>query len=148
MPAAGHEQCLYTYFLATFRVALLFFAYQVKNMIDTIIWQDGWIFIFHHIFSLLTVWGCMSTGVGLMYAIFFFGMSELSMAILCLLANFDDTFGVPGLAEAFPMTKVVIGALFAMAFIVCHCIVWPIFAYYFVHDVTLALRGNDSRMQE
>ncbi len=145
MPAAGHEQRLYTYHPGAFRVALIFLGYQLKNLVDTIAWNDGPEFIFHHVFSIFTAYGSMSSGVGLFYAIFFFGISEVSTAILCVLANFVDEHGVVGLGDAFPMTKVVVGLFFVVAFIVCRCILWPIFSYHFSRDVLLALKGDDVR---
>jgi len=148
MPAAGHEQRLFTYHPGGFRVALFFFCYQVKNLYDTIVWNDGPEFIFHHIFSLFTAYGAMSPGCGHFYAIFFFGLCEISTGVLCLLANFDDEHGVPGLGDAFPMVKVALGAVFIFLFILCRCILWPIFSYYFSRDVLLALKGSDSRTNE
>lgn len=145
MPEAGHEQRLYTYHPGAFRVALIFLGYQLKNLVDTIVWNDGPEFIFHHVFSIFTAYGSMSGGIGLFYAIFFFGISEVSTAILCVLANFDDEHGVVGLGDAFPMTKVVVGLFFVVAFIVCRCILWPIFSYHFSRDVLLALKGDDAR---
>jgi TLC domain len=72
-------------------------------------------------------------------------MCEVSTGVLCVLANFDDEQGVPGLGQAFPMTKVVIGAVFVVLFILCRCVLWPTFSYYFCRDVLLALKGNDTR---
>jgi hypothetical protein len=145
MPAAGHEQRLYTYHPAGFRIAALFFFYQVKNMYDTVVWNDGPEFIFHHVFSLITAWGAMSTGVGMLYAIFFFGLCEISTGVLCLLANFDDQHGVPGLGEALPTVKVGMGALFVVLFLACRVILWPTYSYYFCQDVLQALKINDAR---
>jgi hypothetical protein len=145
MPDAGHPARLFTYHAGGFRVALWFFAYQVKNLHDTIVWHDGPEFIFHHIFSLITAWGSMTPGCGHVYTVFFFGMCEVSTGILCLLANFDDEHGVPGLGEAFPLVKVVLGGVFTVSFILCRCILWPVFSRYFVGDCLLALKGNDER---
>jgi hypothetical protein len=145
MPAAGHEARLFTYHEAGFRVALFFFSYQVKNLYDTIVWNDGPEFIFHHIFSLFTAYGSMVPGCGHFYALFFFGMCEISTGVLCLLANFDDEHGVPGLGDAFPVFKVILGAIFVVLFILCRCILWPVFSRYFVHDCLMALKGNDAR---
>lgn len=145
MPDAGHEQRLFTYHPAGFRVSLFFFAYQIKNLYDTIAWNDGPEFIFHHIFSLITAWGAMVPGCGHIYTIFFFGMCEISTGVLCLLANFDDEHGVPGLGEAFPIFKVVLGGIFSVLFILCRCILWPVFSRFFVGDCLLALKGNDER---
>jgi hypothetical protein len=145
MPAAGHEQRMYTYHPAGFRIALFFFFYQVKNLYDTIVWHDGPEFIFHHVFSMITAWGAMYPGCGHFYTLFFFGISEVSTAVLCVLANFDERHGVPGLGEAFPMVKVGLGALFVVLFIVFRCILWPLVSYYFARDVLLALKGHDER---
>lgn len=145
MPDAGHESRLYTYHPAAFRVALFFFFFQIKNLYDTIVWNDGLEFIFHHVFSLFTSYGAMSAGVGMYYCIFFFGLSEVSTGILCILANFDDEFGVQGLGDAFPLTKAAIGATFVVAFIICRVIFWPMYSYYFGRDVLLALKGDDKR---
>jgi hypothetical protein len=41
----------------------------------------------------------------LFYATFFLGILEVSMAILWVLANFDDEYGVKGLRDALPMVK-------------------------------------------
>lgn len=147
MSEAAHEKRLYTYHPAAFRIALFFLAYQVKNLYDTILWNDGPEFVFHHIFSIITAYGCLQTGIGMMYSIFFFGLSEVSTAILCVLANFDDIHGVPGMGDAFPMAKVIIGGMFVVAFIACRTILWPIFSYYFSRDVLQALQMNDARTQ-
>jgi hypothetical protein len=145
MPDAGHEERLYAYHPGGFRVALFFFCYQLKNLYDTIVWQDGPEFIFHHIFSLFTAWGSMVPGCGHYYTLFFFGMCEISTGVLCLLSNFDDDHGVPGLGDAMPMTKVVLGGIFVVLFIVCRCLLWPVFSRYFVNDCFLALKGDDHR---
>ena len=147
MPLAAHDQRLYTYHAGAFRVCLFFFFYQIKNLADTLVWNDGPEFIFHHVFSLLTAYGAMTSGTGFMYSIFFFGLSEISTGVLCLLANFDDQHGVPGLGDAFPLTKVAVGGVFAVLFIVCRCIIWPWLSWYFCRDVLAALRGNDERTQ-
>jgi len=144
-PAAGWESRLFTFMPTAHRLAVFFFSYQVKNLIDTIMWNDGPEFIFHHCFSLITAWGAMYPGAGHMYSVFFFGISEISTAILCILANFDDIHGVPGLGESLPMTKVVLGGLFVVAFIACRCILWPITSYYFCRDMRYALKSNDPR---
>lgn len=143
MPKAAHDKRLYTYEPAGFRISLVFFFYQVKNLYDTILWNDGPEYIFHHVFSLLTAWGAMYPSSGHFYSIFFFGLCEVSTAILCLLANFDDEHGVPGLGDALPVAKLVLGGLFIVSFIVCRCILWPIFSYYFCRDVLQALKNKD-----
>lgn len=143
--ASTYQQRLFTYNPAAFRIALVFFWYQVKNLFDTIVWNDGPEFIFHHVFSMITAWGAMTPGCGHLYCVFFFGLSEISTAVLCLLANFDDVHGVQGLGESMPLTKVVFAAAFTTCFIVCRCILWPWFAYYFCSDILQALKSSDPR---
>lgn len=141
---------LFSYHPEAYRLALFFIGYQVKNTFDTINWNDGPEFIFHHLFSIFTALGSMNPGCGHMYNIFFFGISELSTAVLCLLANFDDIHGVPGLGNAFPVAKAILGIIFALCFIIFRCILWPIFGYYFVRDVVAALKNKeiDIRVQK
>jgi hypothetical protein len=52
MPKAAYDHRLFYYSPHGFRLSLFFFSYQVKNMYDTIVWNDGPEFIFHHILSL------------------------------------------------------------------------------------------------
>lgn len=145
MPPAAYDARLFTLHPAAYRIAIFFFFYQVKNLYDTIIFDDGPEYIFHHIFSLITAWGSMYPCSGNYYAIFFFGISEISTAVLCLLANFDDEHGVVGLGDAMPMTKIALGVAFVVLFILCRCILWPIFSYYFVRDINMALKNKCER---
>ena len=144
MPKAAYPARLFTYQPSGFRVALLFFVYQIKNLYDSFAWNDGPEYIFHHIFSLITAWGCMFPGMGHYYSIFFFGMCELSTAIVCILANFDAEQGVPGLGEALPMTKITVGVIFIVLFITCRCILWPVYSYFFARDVLTALKEESN----
>jgi hypothetical protein len=146
IPLAAYDQRLFTYMPNGFRLTLFFFWYQVKNLVDTILWNDGPEYIFHHVFSLITAYGAMNPGCGHVYTLFFFGLSEISTAVLCLLANFDDHHGVVGLGDAFPITKIICGAIFVVLFILCRCILWPIHSYYFCNDILHAIRNtNDPR---
>mmetsp|Transcript_3732 Transcript_3732/g.8371 ORF Transcript_3732/g.8371 Transcript_3732/m.8371 type:complete len:190 (-) Transcript_3732:67-636(-) len=124
------------------RLLLLFFVFQVKNMWDTIIWNDGIAFILHHIFAGAAAWGGMYPGCCHYYALFYFGFSEISTAILCLLANFDEHFGVKGLDLALPMTKITLGGAFVVSFIVCRLVMWPFVTYHYVQDTLTALKSN------
>jgi hypothetical protein len=139
---ATYASRLFTYQPSGFRIALLFFVYQVKNLYDSYVWNDGPEYLFHHIFSLITAWGCMFPGMGHYYAIFFFGMCELSTAIVCILANFDNDQGVPGLGDAMPMVKILVGIVFVVLFITCRCVLWPIYSYHFCRDVLTALQNE------
>mmetsp|Transcript_21994 Transcript_21994/g.33595 ORF Transcript_21994/g.33595 Transcript_21994/m.33595 type:complete len:302 (-) Transcript_21994:117-1022(-) len=136
------ENRMFKYYPETARISLFFMAYQIKNSYDTIVWNDGAIFVFHHILSLTTCWGSMFPGAGQYYAPFFFGVSEISTGILCLLANYDDTLGVDGLSEAFPLGKAVLGVLFAISFIICRVFLWSKFSYHYFTDAVNAIKGN------
>ncbi len=50
-----------------------------------------------------------------------------------------------GLDEAFPLTKVVLGVMFAVSFIVCRVIIWPVFAYHFLLDSRAVLKRDSVR---
>lgn len=144
MSPAGHEARLFQSHPAGFRIALFFFSYQVKNLYDTIVWNDGPEFIFHHLASMTASYGAMFPGFAHFYGIFFLGLSEVSTAVLCILANFDDVHGVKGMGDAFPLTKIIVGFLFVVLFIICRTIIWPIASYYFVRDSRLALQGDSA----
>ena len=119
----------------------------MKNLYDSYVWDDGAIFLAHHVFAGLTAWAGMYPGVAGIYGLFFMGLSEVSSCALCLLANFDDTFGVVGLGDAFPMTKVFMGVAFAILFILCRIVLWPIFAYHFLSDSFAVLRRNSAQFE-
>lgn len=144
MPLA-YEGRMFTYQPEAQRVTLFFLAYQLKNTYDTIVWDDGIIFIIHHVLTLFTIWGAMQ-GHAHFYSLFYFGVSEISTGVLCLLANFDDEFGVVGLAEAFPMVKVVIGGVFAALFVICRVLLWSSVSYYYCRDAWNVLSGSDPRL--
>merc|ERR1712107_818898 len=133
---------------AAYRLALFFFGYQVKNLIDSLVWNDGFVFLFHHVFCLIVCYGALSVGLALSYGPFYLGFSEVSTAVLCVLANYDDEHGVPGLSEAFPMTKMFFGGLFAVCFLIFRVFLWPFFTYLFVKDCMLALKGESVRAKE
>ena len=148
MKPEDYKRRLFTYHPAAQQTLLLFLAYQIKNTYDSWVWNDGLIFIFHHLFSGITAWGAMYPGGCHLYGIFFMGISEISTCILCMLANFDDEFGVVGLGDAFPVTKMTIGVIFAVAFIVCRCVLWPICTYHFMNDTKLALECDSDLAQK
>lgn len=122
------------------RILLLFIAYQVKNLYDSWYWNDGIVFILHHIFAAVTAWFGMYPGVAGAYGIFFMGISEISTCVLCLLANFDDKFGVEGLDQIFPLTKIVLAVMFVVLFVICRCIIWPVLSYHFLLDARMVLK--------
>lgn len=142
MSDEGSERRVFQYHPSSQQLLCWFFAYQAKNMYDTIYWNDGIEFVIHHIFAGAAAWGGMFPGCCHFYTIFYMGLSEISTAILCLLANFDDQFGVVGLEQVFPKTRVVLGALFVASFIVCRCIMWPIVTHHFFKDTSKALESK------
>mmetsp|Transcript_6077 Transcript_6077/g.9140 ORF Transcript_6077/g.9140 Transcript_6077/m.9140 type:complete len:310 (-) Transcript_6077:147-1076(-) len=133
---------IYNYQPEAHRILLIFLAYQIKNTHDSWVWNDGAIFIAHHIFAGLTAWFGMYPGIASMYGLFFMGMSEISTCVLCLLANFDPRYGVPGLDTAFPMTKIVLAVIFAVVFFIIRVMAWPVFAYHFLFDSIEVLKRN------
>jgi hypothetical protein len=76
------------------------------------------------------------------YTLFYFGFSEISTAILCLLANFDPDHGVIGLENVFPKTKLVLGGLFVISFIICRVLAWPYVTYFFAKDSLKAMKSD------
>ncbi|KAL3904612.1 MAG: hypothetical protein SGILL_009998, partial [Bacillariaceae sp.] len=146
MPVA-YEQRMFMYRPEAARITLFFFAYQVKNTYDTIVWNDGLLFIMHHVLTLFTAWGALVQGSAHFYVPFYFGISEVSTAVLCLLANFDDIHGVPGLADAFPVGKAVLGGVFAILFVVCRVFMWSTVSYFYCRDAYNALSGSDPRLK-
>lgn len=142
MPEAAFDQRMFGYHPAAQQIATFFVTYQLKNTYDCFVWHDGPEFIFHHVLSLTTAWGSMYPGCGHVYVVFFMGISEFSTAILCLLANFDDDFGVVGLGDAFPLLKVGVGLVFVVCFIVVRSTIWPYFGYHFARDALNALKSE------
>lgn len=147
MSETGHEARLFAYHPESFRVGLFFFSYQLKNTIDTIVWDDGPEFIVHHLLSMMVAGGSLYPGLAPAYASFFLGLSEISTAVLCILANFDDHHGVVGLGEAFPTAKFIVGIVFAVCFITLRGFMWPVASYYFVRDCRWALKGNSPHLE-
>ncbi|KAL3804600.1 hypothetical protein ACHAW5_007675 [Stephanodiscus triporus] len=147
IPMCGEafEERIFKYHPGSQRLVLFFFVYQVKNMHDTIYWNDGIEFVLHHILAGAAAWGGMYPGCCHFYALFYFGFSEISTAILCLLANFDPVHGIVGLDEAFPKTKLVLGAMFVVSFVVCRLVMWPFATYYFARDTMRAIKSDVPR---
>lgn len=148
MPAAAFDKRMFAYHPAGQQILTIFVAYQLKNLIDTILFDDGLLFVAHHVLALTTAWGAMYPGTGHVYAVFFMGISEMSTAVLCLLANFDDDHGVVGLGDAFPALKIGVGVVFVVLFIVCRSIIWPYYSWHFAKDSLNALRSNHPMVSE
>lgn len=138
---------LYHYLPGFQGLAAIMLGYQAKNMIDTIIHNDGPEFIVHHFVVLFVAVCALEPGVGFphLYGIFYFGLSEGSTAILCLLANFDtEGQGVEMLGDHFPLTKLVLGGTFAVGFIAIRCLAWPYLAYFFFSDCLAVLASGEA----
>ncbi|GFH47734.1 hypothetical protein CTEN210_04209 [Chaetoceros tenuissimus] len=138
---------LYSYNPYGHQIMLMFFAYQVRNMYDTIVWKDGWLFVAHHIFAGASAWMAMypdsnkhHISLANQYAIFYFGVSEISTFVLCLLANFEPDLGVKGLEDVFPMTRIVLAGTFVVLFILCRMVLWNVITYNYLLDIGLALK--------
>lgn len=116
-------------------------AYQAKNLIDSYMCQDGWIFYAHHIGTAIL---CL-TGLHPFlhyYSPFFLGTSEISTGILCILGLLDDDHGVKGLGAVYPKTKVMLGVFFAAAFVPIRCIIWPYLSYFFWLDMLVVWKAG------
>lgn len=134
---------LFQYHPEAARILVFFIGFQCKNLVDTIIWNDGPEYIAHHVLAIFSAGGGLIPGAFHFYAIFYMGLSEISTGILCLLANFDEDHGVPRLAEAFPVVRAVLGGLFAISFIVIRVLLWGSLTYCYFQDVRQAFRQKN-----
>lgn len=114
-------------------------SFQSKNLLDTLKWGDGPEFIAHHVVCILVAIGAMHGQFLHLYGIFFFGISEVSTALVSLLACFDEQHGIAELGEHFPKCKMAIGSAFAVAFIAIRAISWPYLAYHVTVDCMTVL---------
>jgi len=138
----GFERRLFEFRQEGSLVLLLFLGYQMKNLYDSYVWDDGPEFIFHHVLAATAAFGGLNPGCSQYYAIFYMGISEISTGVLVLLANFDPDLGVQGLEDVLPITRVIIGLVFVVAFIICRTLLWPFTTYYFVNDVFNAVASD------
>ena len=143
---SGAQVRMFTYHPEAHQILLLFLAYQIKNLFDTIVWNDGPQYVFHHVAAGMAAFFGMYPGYSHYYAIFFMGISEISTAVLVLLANFDDKLGIDGFSEAFPAVKIGLGIFFVITFIVCRVVIWPIGAYMFLKDAQTVLKLNNPQV--
>jgi hypothetical protein len=144
---SGYETRLFTYHPVSQQLLLVFLAYQIKNLYDSWVFDDGIEFILHHVFSGVVAWGGMFPGYAHFYAIFFMGISEISTTILILLSHFDPKFGIDGASEAFPLLKIAFAVAFVISFIICRTILWPFTSYHFIRDALTAIRLNSPHVQ-
>jgi len=142
---AGHVATvntrLYSYAAAAQRLILWQLAFETKNFCDSYIHNDGIVFLAHHsMTAILAVFG-LHPFLHL-YSSFFFGISEISTALICALACFDEKQGVPPLARAYPTAMKVIGVSFAVTFIIFRIILWPYVSYVFWLDMVEVIRNG------
>ena len=84
------------------------------------------------------------------YSSFFFGISEVSTVVLCILACFDDSRGIKAkdgsnlFAKLFPLSMKVIGVVFAVLFVIIRIVIWPVISYYFWIDSLALLETPES----
>ena len=109
-------------------------AFQVKNLLDTLTYHDGPEFIAHHVVCILVAVGALHGQFLHLYGIFFFGISEVSTALVSLLACFDEQHGIAELGDHFPTCKMAVGSAFAIAFIAIRAVIWPYLAYHVTID--------------
>ena len=106
IPATPHGR-LYAYLPAFQWCAIVMLGYQAKNLMDAVIHNDGPEFIVHHIIT-SSVALCALHPYAHVPGIFFFGISETSTTLLCVVANFDGVRRA-GLKLHFPISKLVLG---------------------------------------
>mmetsp|Transcript_18190 Transcript_18190/g.18241 ORF Transcript_18190/g.18241 Transcript_18190/m.18241 type:complete len:291 (+) Transcript_18190:43-915(+) len=138
---ATSTQRVYYYSSAASRLIVTQLAYELKNFCDSAIHNDGIIFLIHHAATALLA-TCGFAPFLHFYSSFFFGISEISTAILCALVCFDDERGIPALAKAFPTVMKILGVAFAISFIGFRVVLWPWVSYYFWIDCLAVLNDG------
>ena len=132
VPQTAHER-LYDYDRDFQRLSVVMFAFQWKNLLDSVYFDDGLIFVIHH--SVVIVVSLFALHpFSHLYGSFFFGVSEVSTTVLAIVALFDAEHGVEELERDFPNTRLVIGGVFAVSFFVVRGIIWPYLTYFYCRD--------------
>jgi len=138
--AIGAER-VYQFSAACQRLCVLQLAYEAKNFCDSIIHNDGPIFLAHHFLAGFAALAA-STPFMHVYAAFYLGYSEISTMVLCVIVLFDKDRGLPGLADAYPLVMQVTGVLFAVLFTLYRIVLWPWVSYYFWIDMMHLMEHN------
>lgn len=139
------DKRLYSYHPSSQNVLVIFTAFQIKNLYDAIVFNDGPEFLAHHIASLFCSIGALFNRVANCYGVFFMGISELSTALVCLLANFDHKHGIVDLDKVFPNIRLFIGVIFIGLFFIFRIIVWSILFFQLFKDSWKALKRNSKK---
>ena len=125
---------IYHFSPAAQRLCMVQIAYEAKNFCDSVIHNDGAIFLAHHILTgLVTV--VAANPFMHIYAGFYLGISEISTMVLCVLVCFDAERGIPGFPEAYPVIMTVLAGMFATLFIIFRMVLWLYVNYYFWVDL-------------
>jgi hypothetical protein len=132
IPQTAHDR-LYDYDPAFQRLSVVMFAFQWKNLLDSVFFDDGLIFVVHHAVVIVVSLFALHPFSHL-YGSFFFGVSEVSTTVLAVVALFDAEHGVEELEWDFPVTRLVIGGLFAVSFLVVRGLLWPYLTYFYCRD--------------
>jgi len=144
VPPTPHAR-LYDYDASFQRMAVVMFGFQVKNLADTLYYGDGAIFVVHHVVTLTVALFALHPFSHL-YGSFFFGVSEASTTILAVVALFDAEHGVPELERDYPNTRLALGTVFVVSFILIRCAVWPYLTYFYVRDGLDVLAGDPAKI--
>ena len=103
-------------------LARLQVAYEAKNLVDSFVFGDGIVFVFHHIITGFLAFFALHPYLHI-YSSFFFGISEVSTVALCVLACFDESRGLLDskgknlFAQLYPATMKIVGIVFALLFV-------------------------------
>jgi hypothetical protein len=141
----GSSARLYAYSPMSQRLVLFTLSFQSKNLIDTIVHNDGFVFVVHHVATGLLAVLALRPYLHL-YAPFFFGISEISTLWIGVLVMFDENHGIKELGERFPNVMSFTGVVFAVKFILLRIVVWPLVCLHFWRDglAQLGYYGNDT----
>ncbi|KAJ8598894.1 hypothetical protein CTAYLR_010271 [Chrysophaeum taylorii] len=140
VPPTPHAR-LYSHYPDFQRLSSVMAAFQLKNLVDTVVYGDGILFFVHHLITITTAVLALYPFAHF-HGTFFFGVSETSTTLLAVLVNFDKNFGVPTLERDYPETRKLIGGIFAISFIVVRAFLWPIGAYFFIKDCLHVLKAD------
>lgn len=130
-----HFQRVYARMPHGTRLAMIHFAWEVKNTFDSYVWNDGVVFIAHHLSAAGLCLLGMRDDSFLLYASYFMGVSEASSAVLSLVACFDDEKPVGQLlSRALPKARLALALAFGVLFVVFRCVLWPVASAAFWQD--------------
>lgn len=131
--AYGSAARIYFYLGRSQRLCMLQLTFQAKNFCDSIIHDDGVVFLLHHIATGCLAFFAMHPYLHL-HAPFFFGISEVSTLFLAGLAVFDPNHGIKEMSDRFPQLMNALGACFGVLFVLLRIVVWPLVGLHFWRD--------------